>query len=212
MTIFPAEQNNWVFNFLTQRSAISCSDNSIQELARAILSSNTLTSLVKDSYLQGSRFSGWTTDGSKGYTDISTGHIRIGRTELGTEAFTLGYECINAKNSHRYREIGIRYSQLPDSPKNRELFAQEICSIEAEALYGKCLLALEVGRTDLVKDYYLEVCRNTTLEEPEKIQQLKNIILTCGVVYNGQSSAYLFYQQKRYDEIVNYFKKTPLIP
>jgi hypothetical protein len=58
--------NKWLNNFLTEKSHISSTDSSIQSIAKVILSSDTLKALVRERYLNGNRFLGWTVDGSKG--------------------------------------------------------------------------------------------------------------------------------------------------
>ena len=116
-------QDSWSVDFLTEKSNLSRSDPDILKLANAILLSETLSELVQHRYLDGKRFLGWTSDGSKGYTVIETGDIRIKKTEEKTEPLTLGYECINSKNRLLYRKIGIKYAFEEKSVENRRKFA-----------------------------------------------------------------------------------------
>jgi hypothetical protein len=199
--------SQWINDFLTEESKISSSDTAIQTIAKAILSSETLKDLVQDRYLNGNRFLGWTENGSKGYTEVATGNIRIKKTETGTEPFTLGYECINSKNRILYKKIGIKYAFEETNPTNRENFAREILGVEAQAMYVKCKLAAEMGKRELVKDYYLEIYDDQSMDEPTKIEKLKEKMIEKGVVFNGKKPAYEFYKEERYDEIVGYYKE-----
>jgi hypothetical protein len=118
----------------------------------------------------------------------------------------LGYECINSKNRHLYRKIGIKYAFEETSKENREKFAQEILGIEAQAMYFKCKLATEIGRRDLVKDDYLEIFDNKSIVEAQKIEQIKKVMIEKGVVHFVKP-AYEFYKGERYNEIINYYKE-----
>lgn len=203
---YTVQNDQWINDFLTEKSHISPADKTIQSIAQTILASDTLKELVQARFLDGNRFLGWTEDGSKGFTDISTGDIWIGKTEKGTEPFTLGYECINSKNRKIYRNIGIKYAFEEPTIENREKFANEILAIEAQAMYVKCKLAIETGKKEMVKSHFLEIFENELLEEPEKIEQLKNKIVEKGLVHNT-IPAYEFYKGERYDEIVGYYRK-----
>lgn len=201
-----SEDNNWINEFLTEKSHISPQDDSIQALAKNILSCDTLKDLVQARYLNGNRFLGWTKNGSKGFTEVETGDIWVKKTGSG-EPFTLGYECINSKNRALYRKIGIKYAFEETTPQNREKFAKEILGIEAQAMYVKCRLATELGKRDLIKEYYLEIYDDESIEEPEKIIKLQEKMIEKGVVHGGAKPAYKFYQEERYNEIVNYYRK-----
>lgn len=200
------DKNTWLHNFLHDKSDAPSQDKTIQEISQTVLSSETLKELVLARYLDGKRFLGWTANGSKGYTDITTGDIRIGKTGTGTEAFTLGYECINSKNSKIYRKIGIKYAQMEVTTENRQAFAHEILAVEAEAMLMKCKLATELGHRDMVKEHYLRVYDDDSLEVCEKKEKIKELMVQFGKV-KFDKPAYLFYQTERYDETTDYYKK-----
>lgn len=196
-----------MLEFFSEKSGISERDETIEDLLKSVLSSSTLKDLVYKRYLEGNRFCGWTSDGSKGYTDVSTGDIWIGHTGLKTEAFTLGYECMNSSNRNIYRKIGIKYAFKKTNPSNREEFAREILGIEAKAMYIKCKLALELNRKDLVKEDYLKIYEDLTIDNEKKVEFLKEKIIKKGVVYGGKKPAYEFYKQERYDDIIGYYRE-----
>lgn len=195
----------WVDEFLTEESHISSKDKTIQKIGDTILNSPSLEQLVHERYDQGIRLMGWTKDGSKGQTDISTGNIWIKKTGQGTEPMTLGYECINSQNSRQYRSIGIDYAFRKDTPENREKFAKEILSIEARAMFMKCRLVTELGNRELVKDHYLVVYDDPDLYDEQKVEKLKMVMIEKGLVHENLP-VLEFYKGKRYDEIVGYYR------
>lgn len=202
-----SEDAIWINKFLTGSSSISPQDSSIQALAQSILTCETLKDLVKARYQSGIYFLGWAENGSKGFTEVDTGNIWIKKTGLGTEPFTLGYECINSKNRIIYKKIGIKYAVESTTPENRKKFAREILGVEAQAMYVKCKLATELGKRELIKDYYLDIYDNDSLEESEKITKLTETMIEKGVVHGGKKSAYNFYQNERYDEFIGFYRE-----
>lgn len=197
----------WISKFLTEKSKISPKDETIQRIAKAIQSSETLKGLIKERYISGKRLGGWATDGSKAYTDISTGDIWMAKTDKGTELMTLGYECMNSKNSYLYKKIGIRHAYDESSSKeNREQFAKEILGVEAQAMYIKCKLAKELDMKTNVKEHYLKIAEDDKLKESEKIEKLTEAMIKHGKVHHVKP-AFEFYKGERYDEITKYYKE-----
>lgn len=194
---------DWINTFLTEKSGIRSDDDLIQKIAQSILKSPTLKTLVQNRFLHGNRFLGWTTNGSKGFTEVSTGDIWMSKS--GNEVITLGYECINSQNKYLYEKIGMKFALLETNVENREKFAQEILAVEARAMYMKCKLVSELGISKLVKDYYLEIYNNALLTEEEKITGLQKIMIERGVVCSTLS-AYSFYQGERYDEFILFYR------
>lgn len=194
----------WIHTFFREKSNIHETDTLILSIAQTILLSETLSFLVKDCYESGGRFLGWTADGSRAYTDISTGHIRIGKN--GDEALSLGYECINSKNKKLYQNIGTKYALKEDSRKNRENFAREIIKIEAQAMYTKCQLVTELELATPIKEHYLKIVRDEDLTKEEKIEALCEVMIEKGMVHYTKP-AFNFYAGPRYDEFMKYYRK-----
>lgn len=196
--------NSWIREFLLNKSGVDEQDEVVQKVAKGILSSQVLSELVRERYSEGVRFVGWTTNGSRGNTDSETGDIMIGK---GTHAeiLTLGYECMNSRNQPIYRNIAIKYANLPRNDEMRKAFAQEFIALEAQAMYVKCTLATETGDRSSLKDHYLEVFDDERLEENEKITKLAQVIREKGTVYSGKKSAYEFYQHERYDRFMEQY-------
>ncbi len=200
-------ENIWIQKFFTEKSTVSIKDPTIQKLASRILSTPELKTIVRERFESGTRFSGWTTDGSKGQTSLITGDISIGKTEQGTEVLTLGYECTNSKNHRAYKKIGITYAIKLDTAQNRKDFADAVIQFEAQALFIKCQLASTKEERATIAGHYLEIYDNKKLSNIEKTTALVNAIKEKGVVYRGAKSAYQFYQHERYDSITNYYKE-----
>lgn len=199
-----AEQR-WLQTFFTEKSGISIADREIQAIIQAILASKTVKKLVIERCLAGNRFLGWTVDGSRGCTDIS-GDIKLAKTGTGSELFTLAYECINSRNSHSFKKIGIKYAFKKRTSENRDKFALEILGFEAQAMYLKCALAEELRQPERVRGYYLTVYNNACLKEAEKIEKIKVLLIEKGVA-KFSVPAFEFYRGERYDEFMAYFSK-----
>jgi hypothetical protein len=198
------DKDSFVYNFLTEKSNLDPDDELIKSIAKSALKNFSLLNALKERHEKGIRFIGWTTDGSKGYTEVETGNIKIGKS--GHEAITLGYECINSRNKKKYKNIGLKYAFEETNLQNREGFAKEVIALEAEAMYQKCKLAVELEKEDFVKNHYLKIYKLNGASTKEKIEKLKVTMISRGLVH-FKIPAFNFYKNQRYNEFMVYYRK-----
>lgn len=196
-------ENKWLSNFLCEKSGIELNDETVSRIAKSVLKSESLKSLVKERFDSGVRFCGWTKDGSRGFTEVSSGNIYIGKS--GNEPVTLGYECVNSQNKKAYKKIGVQFAFEETTQENRKKFAEAVLKVEAVAMLMKCRLVTEMGLNGVVKDHYLNVFTNQNLEEEEKIESISSLMKQKGLVHFTKP-AYEFYMNERYDEFVQYYR------
>ena len=150
-----------------------------------------LVELIDEMTARGFRYGGDTGSTSKAYTNVGRRRICIGKNTTAEEAcLSLMYELTNAKNGEKLQAIHDEYLHDPHPTYARGVdYASAILLIEADAIYHRCLLAVELNLVSLLKNpAYLRIVQEAS-DRASAIDWIHAEMLTRGKVHGGLKGA-----------------------
>ncbi len=178
---------------VSERGKIGFSDDELRRTCEAIPQ---VSYLISQLVSQGFRYGGDTKSDSKAYTDVTNRKIYIKKDKTIQEAcLSLAYELINAQNAKRYGQLFKEFLSESRPTQARAIeYAGKILYIEAEAVYYRSAVAIELGIESAVKNpKFNTIVVDSKGDRSHAIPKLWIEMVKSGKVHRGTKRAFDHY-------------------